>query len=394
MEAPPTIPVKAPRKSTRKPRATGYGKGSVHLHKATGHWMAQCSIPDEMVKKVRKTFTGKTEREARDKMERAQAAAKLNVLTVTDGRAVTMGHAAQAWLDGKSDILPTSRRRYQVSVDQIVADLGHLPMPKVTIPVIRRWFVRLEQAGSKSRTALKSVLAQILGSAVEAGWIAQNPAREIRVKGTKRQYVVLEPEQRPVFEAAAAGHAEGNLWMTMILTGVRLGEAQALTWGDVDFEKRELRVRRSLARHKDGWRVHEPKTERGRRTVPLPAKAVLALQRQRQQQREARLAAGPSWTDDPRWRDLVFSGPHGEPAAPRTLLRHFDLEMKAAGLEKARLHDLRHSCATTMLDRGVPLQTVSAILGHADSAVTARVYSHFIKASLRSGADALDAAFA
>jgi integrase len=71
----------------------------------------------------------------------------------------------------------------------------------------------------------------------------------------------------------------------------------------------------------------------------------------------------------------VFVTETSAPVHPSNLLKHFHKTLAAAELPKIRVHDLRHTCATLVLDEGIPLVTVSKILGHSSAAVTAKIYA-------------------
>jgi integrase len=119
-------------------------------------------------------------------------------------------------------------------------------------------------------------------------------------------------------------------------------------------------------------RFTQPKTRHSRRTIPLPALAVDALREHRARQAAERLAAGPAWQDS----GLVFTTAHGTPIEPRNLNRHWYGVRDRSGLPGVRLHDLRHTCVTLLLDAGVPPHIVQAIAGHSGIEVTMTIYAH------------------
>jgi len=110
-----------------------------------------------------------------------------------------------------------------------------------------------------------------------------------------------------------------------------------------------------------------------RRRITLSATAQNALKRQRRLQAEARLRAGPAWTD----HGLVFTDEFGEPlTGSRITERRLRPLMRRAGLPPIRFHDLRHTAATLMLTAGVNPKVVSEMLGHTSVAITLDRYSH------------------
>ena len=115
-----------------------------------------------------------------------------------------------------------------------------------------------------------------------------------------------------------------------------------------------------------------PKTARSRRTIPLPAQLVRALEEHEKQQEKERLAAGSSWQGSP----CVFTTPIGTPIDPRSDYRQFRKLLARAGVPPVRLHDLRHTAASLLLAQGVPARVVMEILGHSQIALTMNTYSH------------------
>lgn len=158
---------------------------------------------------------------------------------------------------------------------------------------------------------------------------------------------------------------------------MRRGELLGLRWQDVELEAGRLSIRQSLvASGKYEPRFEEPKTDRGRRSIPLPPEATATLRSWRAQQAQERLQWGPAWTDS----GLLFTREDGTPLHPDRFSKLFGRHVRAVGLPRIRLHDLRHTFATLALCAGVPAKVVSEILGHASIAITLDVYSHAVPA--------------
>jgi integrase len=176
-----------------------------------------------------------------------------------------------------------------------------------------------------------------------------------------------------------------------------MGEALGLKWTDVDLEAGTLRVNRQLQRmrREDGEAgklvFSEPKNA-SRRTVDLPKRIVGALKSHRKRQLEEKLRAGGSgWQDN----GLVFATTKGTPLdAQNVVNRGFKPLLKRAGLPDIRWHDLRHTCATLLLSRGVHPKYVQQLLGHASIQLTLDRYSHWMpsmgKYTARAMEDALE----
>ncbi len=167
-------------------------------------------------------------------------------------------------------------------------------------------------------------------------------------------------------------------------TGARRGELLYLRWSVLDLDGAEVIFGGSTAVVR-GQRI-EGTTKGGRsRTISLDRDTVAVLRDHRCQQAEDRLAAGSAWTET---GGLVFTTRWGEPLYPDTvtalMTKLINRHNRSATpptqpLPHARLHDLRHLHATTLLLAGVPVHIVAARLGHADPAVTLRVYSHVLR---------------
>jgi integrase len=182
---------------------------------------------------------------------------------------------------------------------------------------------------------------------------------------------------------------------TAIGSGCRCGEFLALRWRDVDLERGTLRVDRSLervaTRTKRGvcytLNFKESKSKRSRRSIPLPPFIVERLRRHRLDQAERFLSAGAGRPDVD---TLVFEN-DGQPWIPTTFGMLFARLRDAAKLPRVRLHHLRHTYGSLLLQSGADLKTVSTALGHSSVAITADAYMHVAPAMLQSAADSLGA---
>jgi integrase len=194
----------------------------------------------------------------------------------------------------------------------------------------------------------------------------------------------LDVEECKRVLAAAEGLRNSARWTVALALGLRQSEALALQWKDIDFDRGTLSVRRGLHRVPgEGLVFTEPKTDRSRRTIAVPAPLIEALRKQRVAQNEERLVAGTEWDD---W-DLVFAQPNGRP-----LDKHSDYEawiklLNRAKVRHIRLHDGRHTAATLLLTAGVHPRVVMELLGHSQMRTTTDIYSHVMPALAQEAAD-------
>lgn len=161
-----------------------------------------------------------------------------------------------------------------------------------------------------------------------------------------------------------------------------------LRWSAVDLDAGVARVVVTLQR--SGGEAHyvSPKTDRSRRTISLPASVVTRLRQHRKEQAERRLLLGAAWRDT----DLVCDRGDGEHLDPDGLTNAFGRYARAAKVPRTRLHDLRHSFATTLLSAGVHPKVVSEALGHASVAFTMDTYQHVLPTMGEQVAAAIEAA--
>ena len=156
---------------------------------------------------------------------------------------------------------------------------------------------------------------------------------------------------------------------------MRQDELLGLGWEDVDLEAGAVRVRRTLTLARGGPRLTEPKTRKTRRCIRVTESAVEALERHRERQEAERGAPNASWAS----QELVFRTRRGTPIRRDTLhAKYWKPLLGRAGLPDVRFHDLRHTCATLLLTKGVHPKIVSELLGHSSVAITLDTYSHVI----------------
>lgn len=353
------------------------GQGSIVL-RADGRYMGSVAWTDESGRTKRNYVYGKNRTEVRRKLKAISERLDKG-LSAVDSRSLLDGYA-EAWLTGTlpaSDRKASTKSLYRaVTRTHIVgSDLGAMRLAAIKPLHVETWVVGLRGKDLSESTVRQAytVLRAILETAVRDDLLARNPAAAVRrPKVTYREAEYLSPDQVRSLLAAADGGRYGPLFELLVHTGLRRGEALALTWRDVDLEARTLRVTGTLSRVDGRLAVTPAKTDRSRRTIPLSNGAVDALSRLRERQAADREHAGTAWVSTP----YVFTTESGEPCDPRNALRALKAAARKAELPDIGLHTLRHSAASVMISAGVPLKVVSEILGHASIAITGDVYGH------------------
>lgn len=244
-----------------------------------------------------------------------------------------------------------------------------------------------EHLSARTVRHVAGVLQVALNEAFRLDIITVNPMLKVKLPSVDpKRMESLTPEQVRALREACRGDWTFTLIELAFATGARRGEMLALTWANVDWVGRNLKIARSLEQTAAGLRLKSTKNGK-ERPCTLPQSAITALQFQRDQQAEHKRHFGRDYVD----RDLVFAQPNGEYLEPDLVSQVVIRRMRKAGIKKGSFHSLRHTLASLLLSNGVPLPAVSARLGHADVNVTARVYSHALLDDDRRAADAWEA---
>jgi integrase len=270
----------------------------------------------------------------------------------------------------------------------------------------RAWSRRRRRGGdekapivsTKSVRHAWTVLAVALNRAKKQQIISFNPCEYVDApRVERREMQALSAEAAGAYIRAFSSDPEMGAAIVLALgSGLRRGELLALRWADVDLETSTLRVNRSLEcvatvdpddpkNRTPELRFKEPKTAGSRRSIPLPRFAVDRLRQHRREQR-ARFEQLGLWQAN----DTLVFDRAGEPWNPNTFGTEFARRARSFKLPEVRLHDLRHSYATLMLESGIDLKTVSQALGHSTIRITADTYAHVTPAMQQSAAERLD----
>jgi integrase len=369
----------------------GNGEGSIYELKSRGRWCAAITVYTP-VGRTRKWLYGRTRREVQEKLTTALRARQQGLPPTNDRR--TVAQFLTEWLAAtKASVRPRTWERYEQYVRcHALPIVGHIALTRLQPQQLQYLYANRIEAGlSPSSVAhLHTMLHTALAQAEAWGVVPRNVARLVRPPRTpRREMTFLTPEQVGSFLSAARGDRLEALYVVAVTTGMRQGELLALRWSDVDLKGHTLRIRATLLATKARFEFAEPKSARSRRQISLTLTAVAALRRHRAAQLEERIHIGAARTD----HDLLFASEVGGPLDGSNILRRsFYPLLRRAGLPHVRFHDLRHSAATLMLSRGVPLKIVSEILGHSQISITADTYMHVTLGMQREAAAAVDAA--
>jgi len=360
----------------------------------SGHYQVRMPGPD----RHRETY--RTKREAENALEKAREA-RDNHSYVAPKNVPTFGAVADEWLSTK--LLPGAYRENTIAHYRgqrpHLAPLDHYRLIGINVATIERLRDELYKAGELSVSTVNSTLrtcTAIFKFAMRRGYTQQNPAalaERLRVgsgelvgnddadhSGSVDPREVLDPSEiERLIKAAKPGY-EATLITTVALTGMRIDEALALRWGDVEIDGGNLHVRRSLS-----WAAGPParpvftlpKTRSGLRTISFPAELSHALKVWKLQ-----CPKGEA--------DLIFPNPDGLPIHRTNLLRSaLYPALRRADLRQVGFHSLRHSYASILIMNGASITETQHLLGHGDPSMTLRRYAHWLKGVKTDSADKL-----
>jgi integrase len=329
---------------------------------------------------VTKTIRG-TRREADGELARL-------IVEVDEGRhmgapPITVNELLDRWLRGKQhNVEPSTIRSYTwLATTYLRPAIGHRKLAALRPMELDQLYASLRESGLSSRTVrmCHTVMRQALEQARRWGLIARSPAVDA-TPPTQSRHQVTPPtvaQVRMLLEAARQEDPDFHAYLFVLAaTGCRRGEGCALRWSDVDVERGQLTIQRSIAMN--GSKPYEKgtKTHQARR-ISLDPASIAVLRDHRRRIRERYLANGTHVPDD----FPVFADRFGHPWRPDVCTNRFSRLRAQVGLESVRLHDLRHFVATMLGDGGMPIATISSRLGHRDTATTLNIYTHAIPAT-------------
>jgi integrase len=377
------MPYKTVAKSPAPPKRRPRGGGTVY-QRPDGLWVAE-----RTVKGTRTRRTGNTEALARARLARAFGPAGA-AQTGHIGGDPLLSDYLLAWIARKHGVLRDRTRIGYVRIinTHLIPALGRLRISELDRAGIEDMLETMRVAGraANTRRNARNVLSRACRDAI--AWrpplLTTNPVSGIEIASGESRFFhrPTTADYHALLDAiSAAGDPYRDLFLFLMYTGARLGEALALEWSDVRLDDRTAMIRRAdtLVDRGDGRLVRgfgPPKSKSSQRVVPLPEDIVWLFK-----------ARWTRFGEDPRTlvlkppRGLVFPSPRSpdRPISPRAALTRFHTVIARAGLtEPRRLHDLRHWYATWQLSRGVPVAHVSQVIGHRSPEITYRLYAHVL----------------
>lgn len=394
------------------------GEGTVY-QRPNGTWSAQVSYIDPGTgTRKRKTISGKTKQEVLRK--------KRELETLKDaGRLVDTGKlTVEAWMNRwlevykKPALKPSTWLSYKQLTDlHINPALGNRQLDRLQASEIQAFYNYLSKSGRKikkrkekkkkdaentaqakpqnpglsTRTVryIHTILNGALNQAMKENLIRFNPAAVTEPPRLERK------ETRPLTAKEARDFLDAikddmlyPIILTDLGTGLRRGELLGLKWEDIDLETGTAIIRRSLLQLQGQLHLQEDtKTKASKATIQLPGEVVKVLKQVKRNQAQAKLILGEGYND----KGFVFAWGDGRPIRPDYLYHRFKALLKDNKLPEVRIHDLRHTFCTLLLEAGEDLSTVSKLARHSSYSITADIYGHLTKTMQERAAGKMDA---
>lgn len=297
-------------------------------------------------------FYGHTDREIEE---------QIMAYTAAQERGRLFSEVAKDWMDEHWPTLaPNTLRGYNPAYHRAIDQFGDTPIRQIRPQDIKRYINEFSRGGRARKTVTNQllILNMIFGYAVESGDLDYSPCTHVtppkNLPKTRREAATPEEEK--------AVKASPHIWLFpffILYSGLRKGEALALTWADVDFDADEIFVTKSVYHDGDHPKLKRPKTAAGIRSVPLldPLKAVLLR------------------ISDRDGDHYIFSDTGDTPLTDRRYRTLWSNWAKATGVT-ATAHQLRHSYATMLFECGIGVKDAQDILGHSTASVTQDIYTH------------------
>jgi integrase len=290
--------------------------------------------------------------------------------------------------------------------NRILPAFGHLRLDQIKPVHIINFLDNLSETGirkDKKEGGLSSgtieyhhrILRNIFKRAVEWKMIKCSPAQSVKKpKVTQKKTLVYdENEVSVLLDKLSEEDIKWQALITLALTcGLRRGELLGLEWKHINFEEDTIEIKQTLTYTKEnGYDVKEPKTKNSKRKVSMPLSVTILLKALKKKKLEERMKAEELWEGGDYL--FVFSSWNGKPMHPSSVKTWWKRFTTKHSLPYIRFHDLRHTSATLLLNKGVHMKIISARLGHANILTTMNIYGHALESADREAANQLNNLF-
>jgi len=357
-------------------------------------------------KRIKKTKTVKVSTKREAEKELAKFVMEVEAGEYIAPEKMTVAAFIDEWKDkyAKRELSPKTLENYLIQINnRIIPKFGHMRLDQIKPLHIVSFIRELEDNGERKDGKegklssgmieyIHRVLKNIFNRAVEWKVIKTSPMESIKKPKVEHTEMSVYDEEE-VQLLFAALEKEDLMWRVMITlaltTGLRRGELLGLEWKYVNLEEGTIDVRQSLTFVKEtGYLIKEPKTKSSVRIVSIPSSVIPDLKALKQQSIEDRANAEELWQGGDRF--FVFSSWNGKPLYPSSVKTWWSRFIRRHNLKYIRFHDLRHTSATLLINKGVHAKIISERLGHANILTTMNIYGHALRSADQEAAKHFD----
>lgn len=359
--------------------------------KAYTYWEARVTVGRDpgTGKQVQRSFSGKTQKEVREKMQAAAVA--VNTGTYTAPQKMTVSQWLDIWTaEYLESVKPSTAAAYNNDIkNHIKPALGAVQLTELHPHMVQIFTNNLKKSSATVRR-IYSVLYSALEKAVKLDYITKNPAANCEIPRLEQKEIhPLDDQQITALLNAAKGGSLEYIITVALFTGLRQSELLGLTWDCIDFNTGTININKQLIRpglKKENGLFIPPKNGKNR-TIVSASRVIEIFQLQKCRQAELQLKAGPLWENT---HNLIFTNEIGGPLNQICLKTKFNAVVSAAGLQPIRFHDLRHTYAVNAIRSGDDIKTIQGNLGHSHAAFTLDKYGHFTERMKQDSANRMD----
>lgn len=369
----------------------GSGEGSIFRY-AYG-WRGQLQIGEKRI-----SVTGRTKGEVVKKLAEARTDYNRGILVFEND--VTVNEWVNVWLDKR--MRPKNKDQSMIRLEALFENhllpvLGDYKLQDLTRPLLEQTYAQIfrKKTGKKYKektyshstvNSLASSFKKCLQYAVDEGVLAKNPHNGVELHKLRPPKKVsaysLEDHQKIVDYTRNNGQLYW-IYYLLISTGMRFGEAVALTWNDVDLKKKTIRINKtSVEMHGSPFIQEHTKTSSGTRTISIPSSVVDFLKEVK--------ASQDKYLN---YRNLVMCNTRYGIITSANTRKRWQKVCAELDIEYQGVHSLRHTWATRALEKGLDIKVVSNMLGHKNVITTMNIYQDVLPDEKEKAADLLDDLF-
>ncbi len=299
---------------------------------------------------------------------------------------VLFGDYLRSWLDGvRRKVDEVTYQGYEVlALRQVVPwfEKRGVKLADVTLELLQEYVDEKASSGRKdgmgglsprSLRLHKNILFQTLTEAVKGGLLPSNPCQHVVLpKSVRYESHFYTADQLNQFFQAIRDEPLYPLLKITAIYGLRRSEVLGLKWDSIDFDAGTVTIRHTVSKVTKAVEKDKTKNATSYRSFPLTEEARTIFQTAQAEEKENRRLCGRQYQEN----DYVFKWDDGRPYSPDYITKKFPALLKAHGMPHIRLHELRHSCASLLINAGFTLKDVQEWMGHADIKMTANIYGH------------------